>query len=252
MYIFCNLVFIVISTTILFVTHAIQYYHEDIKNDYIMKLFYLDLFGHFSHSFAWTCTFLSCFMFSKIAYDVAHKCRQKLLEVRNNARKTLDGSIEIDEEYILVMKASIVPFSFWFSIHWLSYCLTTFLSIAFVIQNIQHDIYKKESSCYKERSALCWLKLIYHITYAMGHGVLFVYPCFRAAALSTERAKFICDIAKERQLAVPKRQAFVQYLQVRDYSFKVKFLCTTVTFGGNLAYFSIFAGIMTAALRIAL
>jgi len=244
---FSNFLFIVISTTILSVKFRFQYQHTEHCPHY-----YLDLFGMLTHTLAWTSTFLSCFIFSKVAYDVAHECRKMLPKVIDNAHKTLDDLIDIDQEYIEVMKSSIVPFSSWFAVHWLTYCLTTFLSISFVIQNIQHDLYVKDSSCYKEGRVICWLALTYHTAYAFGHGILFIYPCLRAAALSTERTKLICSIAKEKKIPEKTRQAFVQYLQIQDCSFKVNFFCTKVTFGGNLTYFSIFAGIMTVALRIAL
>ena len=245
---FANMVFIVISTAILAALLFVRYHRKEHSMD-----FYLDLFGYLTHSFAWMSTLLSCFIFSKVAYDVAHECKEKMLEIKEaGAHETLDELIGKDENYIQTMKDSIVPFSSWFSIHWISYCITTFLNIAFVIQNVQHDLYTTESSCYEEKGTKCWLELTYHIIYAIGHSILFIYPCFRAATLSKERTKLICKIVKEKSMAVSKRQALVQYLQVRDCSFKVNFLCATATFGANVAYFSIFAGIMSVAMRIAL
>ena len=215
----------------------------------------LDVFGLTTHIVSWVCSLLGCFVFSKVAYDVAHKCR---VELYNNLTETPDRSLEdliaIDQRYVKTMRASLVPFSYWFAVHWLAYCLTTFLCISYVVQNIQHDMYVPESECYKEPDHTCRLLLTYHILYAIGHAILFLYPCFRAAALTSVRANLICRITRENwnMNHLRKRQAFLHYLQVQDCSFKVNILCTSITFGSNLAYFSVFAGIMTVALRIAL
>ena len=215
----------------------------------------LDIIGLASDIVSWVCSLLGCFVFSKVAYDVAHKCQDKLYnDLTETPYKKLEDLIAIDQRYIKTMRASLVPFSYWFAVHWLAYCLTTFLSIAYVVQNIQHDMYVPESKCYKEPDHTCRLQLSYHILYAIGHAILFLYPCFRAAAVTSVRANLIRRITRANwnMKRLGKRQAFLHYLQVQDCSFKVNILCTFITFGSKLAYFSIFAGIMTVALTIAL
>ena len=224
-------------------------------NWHVGAMMVLDIFGLASDIVSWVCSLLGCFIFSKVAYDVAHKCR---VELYNDLTETPDRSLEdliaIDQRYIKTMRASLVPFSYWFAVHWLAYCLTTFLCISYVVQNIQHDMYVPESKCYKEPDHTCRLILTYHILYAIGHAILFLYPCFRAAAVTSVRANLIRRITRENwnMNNLCKRQAFLHYLQGEDCSFKVNILCTSITFGSNLAYFSIFTGIMTVALRIAL
>ena len=53
-------------------------------------------------------------------------------------------------------------------------------------------------------------------------------------------------------ISIEEKQSFIQYLKDKDCTFKVSILCANLSFGFNVAYFSIFIGIMGVVLKISL
>ena len=250
------------------------------KSDSVEVKFW-DCFGLVSQFVSWFCAILSCFIFSKIAYTIANQCiydlHDHLDEVDKNEAKgayeklnkkfkinlvgCTDKNVsyfqvlkDVDQHYVKVMKRSLEMYGSWFAVHWLCYTVTAFLSVAYVIQHIVRDMYSKNSPCQGEHNTMCRLSLAYNILFSISHCILFLYPCFRAASVTASRYKIIRIISRANWNRVPieQKQAFLQYMELEDCTFKVSILCATVTFGFNLAYFSIFAGIMTVILKLSL
>ena len=161
---------------------------------------------------------------------------------------------DVDQWYVKKNKASLRIYSFWFAIHWLMYTITAFMSITNVIQHIVRDMYGDNIECHGEQNAMCRLSLAYDLLFAISHCILFIYPCYRAATVTSSRNILINRISRDNWFLVPleQKQAFLLYLNSEDCTFKVSILCASVTFGFNLAYFSIFAGIMSIILKISL
>jgi len=78
----------------------------------------LDVIGLMCHPISWVCSLLGSFIFSKVAYDVGHECQEKLYnKLMENHRKSLMELINLDQKYVRIMKASLVPFGPWFAVH---------------------------------------------------------------------------------------------------------------------------------------
>ena len=55
-----------------------------------------------------------------------------------------------------------------------------------------------------------------------------------------------------RNISVEDKERFINYIKIQDCTFKVSILCAKLSFGFNVAYFSIFVGILGVTLKLAL
>lgn len=258
-------------------------FSKELDKNASKKMKFWDAFGLVSQFVSWFCAILSCFIFSKLAHTISNKCVNDLFQhlkevnkmgIKKDIYATLNEKFglnmsqrdtdkntffevmkDLDREYAKVMKNSLECYGAWFAIHWLSYTVTAFLAIAYFIQHVKEDLYNNdEFHCHKEANQICKLSLVYDLLFCLSHCILFLYPCFRAASVTAARYKVIRKISRADWKNIPfdQMQAFIQYMERQDCTFKVSILCATVTFGFNLAYFSIFAGIMTVILKISL
>ena len=164
---------------------------------------------------------------------------------------------EIDKWYTDTVKRSLQPFGTWFAVHWLTYTLSAFLSISYVIESALIELYGEDESdkkCHGEHNFRCRLTLSYIILFSIGHCILFLYPCFRAASVTAARFALIKKVSEAHwpNVSIEEKQSFIQYLKDKDCTFKVSILCANLSFGFNIAYFSIFVGIMGVVLKISL
>ncbi len=224
----------------------------------------------------WFCGIISCFIFSKISHVVSSTFTKDLYNHLKDAitekkgieiykasnpqyhldivhRNTADNCPscyfeilqDIDQGYVRQMKNSLKRFRWWLAIHWFFYTITTFLIIAYFIELVMQDVYRDTSHCDNNKS-LCGLAIAYTLLISLGQCFLFIYPCLRAASVTAARYKVIRLLSQMhwKEICFDERNAFLQYMQLEDCTFKISILCANVTFGYNLAYFSIFAGIM--------
>ena len=137
---------------------------------------------------------------------------------------------DVDQHYVKLMKQSLEMYCSWF-VHWLCYTVTALLSAAYLIQHILMDMHGKKSHCQGEHYLMCRLKLAYNFLFSSSHCILFLYPCFRAASVTVSRYKIIRMISRANWNRVPmeQNQAFLQYMELEDCSFKVSILCAIVS-----------------------
>ena len=232
----------------------------------------LYIIGLVSQLYSWFCAILSCFIFSKSAYAVVNICNKQLysslehVAFKNFALKTaqsdsqlllssssstsrlntdptpnkyLEEFKKIDKWYTDTVKRSLQPFGTWFAVHWFMYMLSAFLSISFAIEfALQYD----------------WVNFLflYFVLFSIGNCILFLYPCFRAASVTAARQVLIKKVSKAHWPNVPfeQKQLFIQFLKVENCTFNVSIFCTKLSFGFNVAFFSIFMGILGVVFKI--
>ena len=91
----------------------------------------------------------------------------------------------IDRLYYCILKDSLQPYGKWFAV--LTYTLTAFLSVAYVIQAVLEELYGDKTKCRGEHNEYCRLSLAYIMLFSLNHCLLFLYPCFRAATVTSTR-----------------------------------------------------------------
>ena len=211
-------------------------------------------FGIYMYSLL--CTIASCFIFSKLAHTVTYKCL-KLVNKLNDGKCTddnagLDFLMEEDNKFTKQAQATLNLFEWWFTFHWILYTVTTFLSIAiFVdmfIKYIQAGLPEPPKSAIGFSNEQLWVVGLF----TLSHCFLFLYPCFKAAAVTVSREKLIkkvnastkCKLSHERKLI------FIQYLKNKKYGFRISFFCARLRFSFNIAYISIFIGLLGVLLKV--
>ena len=232
------------------------------------------------------CAIFSCFVFSKVAYSVRSTCSQKLPELFNKVEKAGsvnadDGNLEllIQQQYITaedakkgsrlhllkvilkwydrMLHTTLYPFGTWFAVHWILFTITAFMSISYVAEKIILELYGQEAAdkkCHGEHLVSCRLRLAYVFLFALEHCILFLYPCFRAASVTTGYTTMIKKVstAEWNKITLDEKEKFINYLKIQDCTFKISILCAKLSFGFYIAYFSIFVGILGVTLKLAL
>ena len=232
------------------------------------------------------CAIFSCFIFSKVAYSVGSTCAHELPELfrevdmaeavdehDNNIEWLKDngyiGQSDINSGsrlhllkalvkwYNKMLHTTLYPFGTWFAVHWILYTVTAFMSISSVAESIILELYGTEQpdiKCHGEPSSSCRLRLAYVFLFAVEHCILFLYPCFRAASVTTAYTLMIKNVSNVewRNISVEDKERFINYIKIQDCTFKVSILCAKLSFGFNVAYFSIFVGILGVTLKLAL
>ena len=192
------------------------------------------------------CTISSCFIFSKVMYGIQNKC-DNLFKSQNNG--TLAERIIEDKRFVKKAIATQGPFELWFFIHWVMYIITSFLSISFLFE----AIYEKIQGSLPHRQAginFSALELIFLALFAFSNSFFFLYPCIRAAGVTESRKILIRDVSNSVDNANTEHRAFVSYLKEQKFGFRLNILCAHVTFSLNIAYISIFIGLLGVLIKV--
>ena len=162
---------------------------------------------------------------------------------------------KIDSDFVTNMKASLTPYSHWFTVHWFLCTLTTFMSTAFLVEIYIQYLYTPHSNkWWNADPEKVWI-FSYVALFCLTHAFLFIYPCFRAAMITASRNKAIKDLASYewKHLSISVQNAFLNYLKSIDFGFKISFFCMhDITFGFNLAFVSIFIGMFGIVMKLSL
>ena len=159
--------------------------------------------------------------------------------------------------YTRLVHSTLHPFGTWFAVHWVLYTVSAFMSISYLAETIILELYGKERpdvQCHGEHSFPCRLKLAYTFLFTINHCILFLYPCFRAASVTTAYSSMIKLVSKDTwaNISLDDKEKFINYLKVQDCTFKISILCAKLSFGFQVAYFSIFVGLFGVVLKLAL
>ena len=208
------------------------------------------------------CAIISCFIFSKVAYAVTIECNGKMKDFKrawNNEIVNTPQEEEIalkrlqveDKDFYDLSTWSMRPYRFWFAVHWFFYAVTAFLSIAFLAEIIVHKLYGGDDS---QCNSLCYWGIGYIFVFTLEHTVLFLYPCFRAASILAARNSLIKRVCNKNIQNMPTKlkAVFVQYMKERKCGFELSILCARIEFGFNIAYISIFLGLLGIVIKLSL
>ena len=217
---------------------------------------WVEKLGFAMYMYSLLCTIVSCFIFSKIAYSVNHRCLDLFKEFTNtpdDVNNVLDWLIEQDDEFTNMAQGTLNFFEFWFTIHWVFYTITSFLSIALVfdilVKYIQAELYKPPDSAIGFSN----YELIVVSLFTLQHCFLFLYPCFKAAAVTVSCEKLIKKVNShpidEHHLSHDEKQIYIQHLRNKKFGFRISFFCARLRFGFNIAYISLFIGLSGVLLK---
>ena len=204
------------------------------------------------------CAIQSCFIFSKIVYIVINRLKKLeddickaakemsanadhcehqtstntpscvvpcLLYKEKEDRKKYHKLREIDQEFIDKVKPTLDLFGYWFIFHWIAYAVTTMLLSAFIVQVIidviRYNVNSVNNMIPETVTDTKSPYVSYVVFFTLVHAYLFLYPCFRAAAIATARAELIAKISKQKweSVSVQVQTNFVQYLTSQNFAF---------------------------------
>ena len=194
----------------------------------------------------------SC-IFSKLAYSVTHRCLKLEDSLSNNNVNTPDGLktlMDEDDAFTNMATATLNWFEYWFTVHWVLYTITSFLSIALFLEILM--MYLKSGDPKPPTSAVgySYFELWVIALFTIFHCFMFLYPCFKAAAVTVSREKLIKKINEKRHLDDDRKQVLIQYLKNKKYGFRISFFCARLRFSFNIAYISIFIGLLGVLLKV--
>ena len=159
----------------------------------------------------------------------------------------------IDQEFIKQVKPILRLFGIWFLFHWILNALTTVLLSAVILELVINPLQYKsiDHVVPVEDAGHKTLYILFMIFFTLGHSYQFIYPCFRAASITSVREKLIRDVSKKywRHIPIPVKDSFINYLRVQNFSFKVSIFCAEFSFSFNWAFVSLFIVICGGFLR---
>ena len=205
------------------------------------------------------CTIVSCFIFSKVAYSVNHRC----LKLYNNFVRPKNPEnvsvfrwlVEQDDNFTKMAQQTLYSFEVWFTIHWGFYIATSFLSIALVFDILVKYIQAELETPADNAIGFNEIELVIVALFTLQHCFLFLYPCFKAASVTVGREKLIkkvnaYPIFDRNTLSQDEKRNYIQHLKDKKFGFRISFLCARLRFGFNVAYISIFIGLSGVLLKL--
>ena len=233
--------------------------------------------------FSQFCSIQSIFIFSRIVYIITGKFTQLMerLEEVDVAKEALKiepymqfkdtdddvkNVLEIDEnmgryymlqntdrDFIKEVKPILCLLGIWFIFHWILNALTTVLLSAVILELLINPLQYKsiDHVVPVEDAGRKALYILFMIFFTLGHTYQFIYPCFRAASITSVREKLIRDVSKKywRHIPISVKDSFINYLRLQNFSFKVSIFCAKFSFNFNWAFVSLFIVICGGFLR---
>ena len=224
-------------------THIIYRY-----NVAIIKGFELSTAAAYFYSLF--CTISSCFIFSKVMYGVQNQCNGLF-----RGDKTIKEFMREDKKFTEMAIETQKPFEMWFFIHWAMYIITSFLSLSFFFEAISKKI---QASVVKPDSGIGFHDLEFALIalLAATNSFVFLYPCIRAAGVTESRKSLIrevndsIDFENRNNPTNDAKRAFISYLKERNFGFRLNIFCAHVKFNLNIAYISIFIGLLGVLIKV--
>ena len=263
LYFFCLFVLNLLLWIACFVLFSVYhfgkpFYTNEDNKDFKYTLPGIEAFGFAMYMYSLLCTIVSCFVFSKIAYSVTHRCLDLYEDFEKpqekNKNEVFDWLVKQDDKFTKMAQQTLHCFEFWFTVHWVFYTVTSFLSIALVfdilIKYIQAELNNPSDSAIGFSDIELWLVGLF----TLQHCFLFLYPCFKAAAVTVGREKLIKKVnahtVEGHPLTPNEKQLYIQHLKNKKFGFRISFFCARLRFGFNVAYISIFIGLSGVLLKL--
>ena len=237
-----------------------QYYTDDDNKNFRSNPTWLEALGFGMYMYSLLCTIVSCFIFSKIAYSVTHRCLKLYDEFTEHRKQDdedgdgLERLIRRDLQFTKMAQATIIHFEYWFTLHWIFYTVTSFLLIALFLDMVEFYMHSKFFSPTNLAIGFQDVELVIFALFTLQHCFLFLYPCFKAAAVTVSREKLIKKVnayqGDNHPLTRERKQLYIQHLKNMKFGFRVSFFCARLRFGFNVAYISIFIGLLGVLLKL--
>ena len=215
----------------------------------------VEAFAFIVYMYSLLCTIISCFIFSKLAYSVTYRCLKLYEKFKDHQdEENIDPLLEQDDDFTDMAQATLNFFEYWFTIHWVCYTVTSFLSIALFFDILTKYIQSKFTEPPETAISFSDWELGIVGLFTVQHCFLFLYPCFKAAAVTMSREKLIKKISAFRgnRLKHEKKELYIQYLKRKKFGFRISFFCARLRFGFNVAYISIFIGLLGVLLKLSI
>ena len=229
------------------VLFAVWHYDKEkyYKNDLQIAA---DAAGFSLYMYSLFCTIVSCFIFSKLANSVSKRCLDlENVYSKDSVIKRYNEMVKEDDKFTKQAQAMLNWFEYWFTVHWVFYTVTSFLSIALfldmLLRYIQAGLNKPPNSAVGFSDK----ELLLTGLFTLSHCLLFLYPCFKAASVTLSRETMIKKVSKkllDEDKTGTNEQIFIQYLKNKKYGFRISFFCARLRFSFNVAYISIFIGLL--------
>ena len=199
------------------------------------------------------CTIVSCFIFSKLAYSVTRRCLDLLEKLEKfQGNDILHDLTKEDDKFTEMAQATLNMFEYWFTVHWVCYTVTSFLSVALFFDMLTKHMQSKFNKPPDTAIGFSSEELTIVGLFTLQHCFLFLYPCFKAAAVTVGREKLIKKVNayQDPKLNPQNKQFLIQYLKNKKFGFRISFFCARLRFGFNVAYISIFIGLLGVLLKL--
>ena len=254
---FLSIALFAANVTIFFVIAHAQNIEKDAPDDnkkyqgheYII---YVGLAALFSSQY---CAIISCFIFSKVTYAVTIKCSKQIEEYKTCIQRVEETSKILhlqnrDREFVKLSKRSMKPYRFWFAVHWFLYAVTAFVSLAYLTEMIIKLLYGYlGQDC--QNDTMCYLRIVFESLFTLQHMILFLYPCVRAASILESRKSLIEKFSNEDiDISTALKFNFLQYMKEQRCGFMLSVFCARVEFGFNVAYLSVFLGLLGIVFKL--
>ena len=189
--------------------------------------------------------------------------RKELSHIRSLLKSTRDDEVnrgcyywlqKMNQSYVKQVNPMLKLFGYWFIFHWGFFALTTMLLSGFIAQIIIefiHHFKTVDSFLPYGKADTKTTYVLYVVFFTLVDAYLFLYPCFRAAAIGAAHAKFISTISNKQWTNIPLsiQTSFVQYLISENFAFQVPLFCANIAFGFNWVYVSFFIAILGAYMK---
>ena len=259
---FLNIALFAANVTIFFVIAHAQNTDKDApENKKYRGHEYIDYAGLAALFSSQYCAIISCFIFSKVAYAVTIECDKQLQKYITCVQEQEADEVKIvnlqriDRSFVKLSKRSMKPYRFWFAVHWFLYAVTAFISVAYLAETIIELLYGYlHHDCPNDPIHMCYLRIVFESLFTLQHMILFLYPCFRAASILEARNSLIKKVSNETNINISTefKSIFLQYMKDQKCGFMLSIFCARIEFGFNIAYLSIFLGLLGIVIKLSL
>ena len=197
-------------------------------------------------------TLVNCFYFSNLMYSIQNDCedQEKLLgRITDNPPQdgpnTIGYLTKKDEDFVNNAVDKLGLFQLWFLIHWIFYIISSFLSLALLLEAIV--LHVKAVLPHVEagvRFAPIEMGLIF--MFSIVHLFLLIYPCLRAVSVTRTRKRVIRKISNRYYDCTPEdvKKKYVDFMKRQNFGFRLRILCASIPFNLNVAYISFAFGLV--------
>ena len=194
----------------------------------------------------------NCFYFSNLMYSIQNGCedQEKLLgKISANPPQggpnTIDYLAKKDEDFVNDAVDKLGLFQLWFLIHWIFYIISSFLSLALLLEAIVFHV-KAVLPHVEDGIRFAPIEMGLIFMFSVVHLFLLIYPCLRAASVTRTRERLIRKISNRYYDHTPEdvKKKYVDFMKRQNFGFRLRILCASIPFNLNVAYISFVAGLV--------